>query len=453
MMIFKKAIPRRLFLRGLGTTLSLPLLDAMAPAFASAAALPEPPIRLSFIYVPCGVGDMKRWTPPSEGPAYEMTPILEPLTSLKDRFLVLSGFTSSNIHDKFVFSGNHPRAAAAMLTGLTPTKEHLLPSGRPGDPGISADQIAAKEFGKYTQLASLEVSIDGTDFVGKDDDGYSAAYTNTVSWRSYTAPNPMENNPRAVFERLFGDSDTTSAAERAAQLQKGRSILDGVSNGASRLLRELGPSDKAKLSEYLDSVRDVEQRLQRAEEQSARELPTVERPLGIPATYEEHVKMMFDLQVLACQCDLTRVLTFMMSREQSGRAYPQIGVPDSHHPMTHHMGNTTKVEKVVKINTYHIKLFSYYLEKLRSTADGDGSLLDHSMIVYGSGMSDGDQHSWVGLPILLAGGGKGKIKGGRHIRVAKDTPVTNLYVTMLDKAGFPAEVLGDSTGEIETISL
>ena len=453
MIIFKRAIPRRTFLRGAGTTLALPLLDAMIPASVSAAPAAKPSVRLSFVYVPCGIGDMTRWTPAAEGAAYKMTPILEPLAQFRDRFLVLSGFNSANWHKTFASGGNHPRAAASMLTGLFPTKERLEATGRPGDAGISADQIAAKELGKFTQLASLEVAVDGTDCVGKDDDGYSAAYTNTISWRGYTTPTPMENNPRAVFERLFGDSDNTAPAVRQALMGEDRSILDAVYKNANKLLAELGPADNARLTEYLDSIRDVERRLQRAEEQSSRELPTLERPVGIPPTYGDHVKLMFDLQVLALQSDLTRVLTFMMAREQSSRSYPEIGVADPHHPMSHHMGNTAKIEKVVKINIYHAKLFAYFLEKLQSTPDGDGSLLDHSMIVYGSGMSDGDQHSWIDLPILLAGGGVGQIKGGRHIRYPKDTPITNLYLTILDKAGFPVENLGDSTGKLALASV
>jgi hypothetical protein len=296
--------------------------------------------------------------------------------------------------------------------------------------------------------------MDSADVVGVCDAGYSLAFTNTISWRGATTPMPMENQPRAVFERLFGDSNTTDLAARLSRIQERRSILDSVILDVTRLLTGLGPSDRAKLTEYLEAIRDVERRIQMAEQQaSSQELPTMERPVGVPATFEEHAKLMFDLQVLAWQCDLTRVITFMMAREQSQRAYPEIGVPEPHHPLSHHGNKPEMVAQVLKIDIYHARMFAYYLEKLRATPDGDGSLLDHSMIVYGSGMSNGSGHDYHKLPIVLAGGGAGKIKGGRHLRYKDDTPLTNLFLTVLDKLGIPMEKLGDSTGSVEGSSL
>jgi hypothetical protein len=444
MMITKKTIPRRMFLRGIGSTLALPLLDAMVPAFATSTAA-NPDHRLSFVYVPNGV-IMENWTPTKEGDGYALTPILESLAGFQDRFLVLSGLAHNTAQRApGEGGGDHPRAGAAYLTGVHP-------KNRKGDKGISVDQIAAKVLGKHTQLASLELSVDSTELAGVCDAGYSLAFTNTLSWSNVNTPMPMENHPRRVFERLFGDSDTTNPLERKKQIEEDRSILDGMSRDVSRLLSGLGPADRSKLAEYLDAVRDVERRIQVAEEQGSRELPVVERPSGIPETLEQHAKLMFDLQVLAFQCDMTRVITFMMSREQSNRAYPEIGIPDSHHPLSHHQNDPAKIAKVLQINIFHAKLFAYYLEKLRSTRDGDGSLLDHMILVYGSGISDGNAHSYDNLPTLLFGGGA-KIKGGRHIRYHEDTPMTNLYLTLLDKLEVPVENLGDSTGRLDFLTV
>jgi hypothetical protein len=315
------------------------------------------------------------------------------------------------------------------------------------------DQIAAKVLGKHTQLASLELSVDSTELAGVCDAGYSLAFTNTLSWSNVNTPMPMENHPRRVFERLFGDSDTTNPLERKKQIEEDRSILDGMSRDVSRLLSGLGPADRSKLAEYLYAVRDVERRIHVVEEQSSRELPTLERPVGIPDTFLEHAKLMFDMQVLAYQSDLTRVITFQMAQEGNNRSYPEIGIPDQHHPLTHHKYDPVKMEKVSKINTYHAEMFAYFLKKLQATPDGDGSLLDHLTILYGSGMSDANVHSTQNLPILLVGNKDGGIKGGRHLRYPKDTPLTNLYLTMLDKLKVPVENLGDSTGKLELLSI
>ena len=451
MMIFKQAIPRRTFLRGMGATFALPLLDGMVPAFAGAldtAAKTGP--RLSVVYVPNGMV-MDKWTPKAEGSAFELSPILEPLAPFRNQILVLSGLT-----DKTAFpqpgegGGDHARGAATFLTGVHPKKTE----GTDIRAGISMDQIAAKELGKQTQVASLELATENSaELVGETDAGYSGAYINTISWRSPTTALPMESQPRAVFERLFGDSDSTDPAERLARTQEDRSILDSVTSDVASLMPKLGPSDRVKLSEYLEAIRDVERRIQTAEAQSSRELPTMDRPVGIPPSFDDHVKLMFDLQVLAFQTDMTRVITFMMAREKSTRTYREIDIADPHHPLSHHKNDPDMLARLATIQTYHVKLFSYYLEKLRSTRDGDGSLLDHSIILYGASISDSNQHLHDNLPILLAGGASGQIKGGRHIRYPKDVPLANLLLTLLDMTGVPMERLGDSTGKLNLLSV
>jgi hypothetical protein len=310
------------------------------------------------------------------------------------------------------------------------------------------DQIAAKALGRETQVASLELAIESVEFLGACDSGYSCAYANTIAWRSPTVPLPMENEPRAVFERLFGGSDSTDTAARAARIAKEKSILDSVTERVRELERGLGPKDRLKMGEYLEAVRDVERRIQMAEAQSARELPVVERPAGIPGTFEEHARLMFDLLLLAFQTDLTRISTFMLGREVSGRAYPEIGVPDSHHPTSHHQNDPEKLNKLQKINAFHVKQFAYVLERMKNTPDGDGSLLDHSCVLYGSGISDSNIHMHDNLPLVLAGGASGRLTGGRHIVYPKDTPVTNLFINMLDTIGVPADTIGDSTGKL-----
>ena len=450
MTIFKKAIPRRTLLRGAGATLALPLLDSMVPASFAAGkgAAAQPARRLAFAYCPNGM-IMEKFTPAAEGASYELTPTLEPLAPFRDRFLVLSGLCDNITYgqpgDADADAAPHERVGGSFLTGVHPTRQ--------GHVATSVDQIVAHELGKHTQLASLEMGLHNSDVVGQCEKGWSCAYLHTLSWSTPTTPLPSENHPRAIFERLFGDSDSTDPAERLVRIQKNRSLLDSVIEAAAQLQRRLGASDRAKVSEYLDAIRDVERRIHMAEEQSSRELPLVERPSGIPAAFDEHAKLMFDLQVLAFQCDLTRMVTFMMGREQSDRTFRECGVPDAHHGLTHHQNDPVKIAKVAKINILHSQMFAYLLEKLQSTPDGDGSLLDHSMIVYGSGISNGNGHDFRNLPILLAGGGAGQIKGGRHIRYPKDTPLTNLYLTLLDKLGLPMENFGDSTGELKLLSV
>ena len=442
MMIFKKSIPRRTFLRGLGASLALPLLDGMVPAFASSmdTAAAKPATRLTYIYVPNGIM-MDKWTPATLGSGFEITPILKPLSAFRDQILLLSGLDGGPTIDGM--GGGHPRATAMWLTGVDPKKSDYEPQT-----GISVDQIAAKEFGKHTQLASLELGTENAAELVGAISGYSAAYVNTIAWRTPTTPLPVEHQPRAVFERLFGDGDSTAPAERLARIRENRSLLDSVSRDVSRLLTGLDSGDRVKLTEYLDAVRDIERRIQMAEENSSQELPEIERPVGIPP-YDEHVKLMYDLQVLAFQTDMTRVTTFMMAREKSDLVYTQLGHTEPHHSLSHNRGNVKSMEMTAEINNYHVKLFGYFLDKLRSARDGDGTLLDHCLIVYGSGLGDGDLHTQQKMPILLAGGGSGQLKGGRHLQFADGTPFTNLHLALLEMVGTPVDKLGDSTRKLD----
>jgi hypothetical protein len=441
MIIMKKAIPRRTVLRGIGATLALPLLDGMVPALTALAETPAKPInRFGVMYIVNGM-IMDKWTPAAEGAAYELTPTLGALAPFRDQFLVLSGLAC--VPSPGRPGGAHAKASTRFLTDISPpTSETFL------DAGISMDQIAARVSGQHTQLASLELAIESGETAGACDVGFACAYTNTISWRSANTPLPTENNPRAVFERLFGDSGSTDPKARRARIQQDKSVLDSVIEEAATLQGALGRGDRAKLVEYLDAIRDVERRIQKAEEQSARELPIIDHPAGVPATYDEHVRLMCDLQVLAYQADLTRVVTFMLGREFSGVTYPQIGVPDAHHPITHHQQEPEKIAKVAKINAYHVAQFAYLLDRMRSTPDGDGSLLDHSMLVYGTGMGDCNAHDPRSIPLLLAGGGAGQLKGGRHIKYPKETPLANLHLTLLDKLGVHLDRIGDSTGPL-----
>jgi len=453
MMISKKAISRRTVLRGLGTAVALPLLDSMVPALSALQKTAAAPVkRFGVVYTPNGMV-MKNFTPEAEGALVELPTTLQALTPYRDRIMVLSGLSSKP-------PANSPSGAAAGVHARASTRfmTHVIPRRAQGSEisaGVSSDQIAAVEFGKHTQLASLELALEGRDFAGSCDAGYSCAYTNTISWRSSSTPLPMENDPRAVFERLFGDGVATDPAARLARVKADRSILDSVTERIADLGRRIGPKDRAKLGEYLEALRDVERRIQKAEEQNSRELTvSLDQPAGIPASYEDHARLMFDMQVLAYQTDLTRVITFMIARELSGRSYPQIGVAESHHPISHHLNDPQKIASLAKINAHHAGLFAYYVEKLQATPDGDGTLLDHVMIIYGAGMADSNLHAPSGLPILLAGGGAGTLSGGRHIKYPMDTPVANLHLALLDKLGVPAvPPMGDSTGPIEHLSL
>lgn len=451
MIITKKSLHRRTFLRGLGSAIALPFLDAMTPAFAapskSAAASA---MRMAFLYVPNGI-IMKDWTPKADGSGFEFPRTLKPVERFKDDLLVLSGLDHYNGQSLGDGAGDHARAGSTWLTGVHPKKTQ----GSDILAGISVDQIAAKEIGKRTMLPSLELGLEDNRLVGGCDSGYSCAYSNTVSWSSPTTPLPPEMNPRAMFERLFGDGETTDPAVLAVQARQDRSILDFVREDAARLGLGLGTSDKRKLSEYLDAVREIERRIQKAEAQDANALalPSIDRPAGIPPTFEEHIKLVFDLMTIAFQADLTRIITLMIGREGGNRTYRSIGVPDAHHGLSHHFNDAAKIDRLQRIDQHHVEMFSYFLEKLKSTKDGDGTLLDHSAIVYGSSLSDGNRHEHLDLPALLAGGGMGKIRGGRHIRYKQGTPMTNLFMNVLDMAGVQPEKIGDSTGKVEHLSL
>jgi hypothetical protein len=441
MIVFKKAIPRRAMLRGMGAALALPLLDSMVPAFSARAATPAKPVnRFGVVYIPNGM-IMQNYLPATEGRDYELTPTLSALASVREHVQVLSGLNCIPTPGRP--GGAHAKASTRFLTDISPpTSETWL------DAGISMDQILARETGKHTQLASLELAIESGETAGACDTGYACPYTNTISWKGPSTPLPTQNNPRLVFERLFGDSVSTDPKERLSRLRQQQSVLDSVTQEVARMQGTLPASDRTKLTEYLDAVRGVERRIQIAEEQGNQQVPVVNHPVGIPANWEDHVKLMFDLQVLAYQSDLTRVITLMLGHEQSGMTYPQIGVPDAHHPISHHQREPEKVAKVAKINAYHVKMFVYLLEKLRGTPDGDGTLLDHMTMMYGAGIADSNTHAPVNIPMLLAGGGAGHLKGGRHTHF-KDMPLANLHLTLLDQLGVHWEQIGDSTGRVD----
>ncbi len=442
MIVTKKALPRRTFLRGIGVSVALPLLDAMVPAFTAMAATPAQPVRrLGFVYIPMGA-HIPRWTPPgSNGRLDELSPILSSLSPFADQLTVVS-----NMELKNAYPGTHATSNCAFLSAAkakwTESTDYEL--------GTTVDQIAAQHIGADTRLPSLELAMDLLTTVGQCDNGYACVYQNNLSWSTPTTPLPAEAHPRVAFERLFGDGG--SAADRQAELRKKASLLDWVNEDISRLQKKLGADDRSKVSQYLDTVREVERRIQKAEAETAdSHLPDLDRPVGVPAAYADHAKLMFDLQVLALQGDVTRVITFQLARETSTRTYPEIGVSDPHHPLTHNGGNPEKLAQVAKINTFHVSLFAYFLDKLKSTRDGNGTLLDHSMYLYGSGMGNPDVHDHVNLPILVAGGGAGKMKGGRHIRYAEPTPLANLHLTLLDKVGVRLDKFADSQGKIKEL--
>jgi hypothetical protein len=441
-------LDRRAFLRGAGAALALPLLDAMTPAFASTRS--ASPLRMAFTYVPNGVA-MENWTPLADGAAFELTPTLEPIVRHKDNLLVVSGLTHNNGRALGDGAGDHARAAASYLTGVHPKKT----AGADIRCGISVDQIAAAALDNATPYASLELTCEAGRQAGSCDSGYSCAYSNSISWRTPQTPNPPEHNPRHVFERLFGAGHgDIAAADIARRRAYRKSIIDFVSDDTNRLMRKLGPTDRNKLDEYLFSVRKIEQRIEFAETMSresaaAQAMPA---PEGVPDSFADYVRLMFDLQVLALQTDQTRVITFMIGGEGSNRSYPEIGAAGGHHELSHHLEDPEKVAKIRAINKYHVEQFGYFLDQLRDTPEGDGTLLDHCMIVYGSGLSDGNAHRHEDLPVLIAGRGCGTITSGRHVRYPVETPMTNLYVSLLDRMGVPADSLGDSTGELGYLS-
>jgi Protein of unknown function (DUF1552) len=443
MVVFKRAIPRRTLLRGMGATLALPVLDAMTPAFAAATRRPT---RMAFMQVPNGIFNLRNeWTPTTVGANWELTRTLEPLAAFKDRMVVISGLDNQQAAGlNGEVGGDHPRACTAWLTGT----HAKMTSGSDLRAGTSVDQIAAKEFGKHTQLASLEIGLETPEVVGACEAAYGCAYYNTISWRNETTPLPMENRPRAIFERLFGEAGADPKV-RLALRQEDRSILDAINSEVKRLRIKVGGTDRGKIDQYLEAVRDVERRMQLAEKQGDPELP-IGNPVGAPELFSDYFKLMADLMVLAWQTDMTRVITFQMGHEMSGRAYPELGFGDAHHPCTHHQGDQEKQVKTTKINIFHTTMLSYYLGRLRDTSDGDGSLLDHSMILYGGGLSDANLHLYTDLSLLLVAGGVAGIKGGQHVRYPNRTPMANLLLTMLDRADVPfVDKLGDSTGRLD----
>ena len=443
MILTKKSLPRRTFLRGMGAAIALPLLDAMVPSMTAWAKTAAKPVRrLGFVYIPMG-SDITRWRPAgSSGALGELSPSLSPLETFRKQFSVIS-----NLELKNAYPGTHATSNAAFLSAAkakwTESTDYYL--------GTTVDQIAAQQMGQETQLPSLELAMDLMDMVGQCDNGYACVYQNNLSWSSPTTPLPAEAHPRIVFERLFGEGGT--AVERREGLQRKASLLDWVHEDITRLQGMLGPGDRVKVSEYLDSVREVERRIQKAEAQSDEgALPDVDRPAGVPAAYADHARLMFDLQVLALQADVTRVITFQLARESSNRTYPEIGVPDPHHPTSHHGNDPEKVAKLAKINQFHVSLFAYFLEKLAAVPEGDGNLLDNSLYLYGSGMGNPNVHDHVNLPIVVAGGGGGTVRGGRHIVYDEPAPMANLHLTLLDSVGVRLDSFADSTGRIDTLA-
>lgn len=448
MIITKMQLPRRTVLRGLGATLALPLLDCMIPALTAQSKTAAAPVRrFGVFYVPNGMS-MPYWFPKTEGPLQQMPATLQSLEELKERVLLCGGL-ADEAANLVKGGGDHARSAGTFLTSV-PFK---ITSGADVLASVSMDQIAAQELSKETQLASLELGIESNAMLGACDGGASCAYTNTIAWRTPTTPLPIENDPRAVFERLFGTSGSTDRGARLARMRRDKSILDFVGLEAGSLEKIIGPQDKIKLTEYFDSVRDIERRIQMAEAQSTRELPVVDQPVGVPSDYAEHAKLMMDLLALAYQTDLTRISTFMLAREVSGRAYPEIGVSDSHHPLSHHQDEAAKLERLHKINEYQFRQFAYLVKKLSTMPEGDGMMLDYTLFLYGTGISDSNTHFHDDLPIALVGGKAAGIKGGRYIRYPKGTPLANLHITILENLGVPTEKLGDSTGKLDRLTV
>jgi hypothetical protein len=436
-------ISRRMMLRGVGAALALPVLDAMVPALTAAAATGAAPVkRLGVFYVPNGMS-MPYWFPKTEGALSELPPTLKSLAAFKDRVLLCGGLADEPAN-RVKGGGDHARSAGTFLTGVP----YKLTSGADVFGSVSMDQIVAKQLSKETQLGSLELGIESNAMLGSCDGGASCAYTNTIAWSDPTTPLPIENDPRAVFERLFGTSGSTDRGARLARIEQDRSILDYVNEQLRRLQKQIGPQDKVRIDEYLTSVRDVERRIQRDDEQNARELPVVDQPIGIPADYQEHARLMMDMLALAYQTDLTRVSTFMLAKEVSGRSYPEIGVGDSHHPVSHHQDEPAKLERLHKINEYHFRQFAYLVDKLSKLPEGDGTMLDHTVFLYGTGISDSNTHFHDDLPIAIVGGKAAGIRGGRFIRYPKGTPLTNMHLTILENMGVHPESIGDSTGKL-----
>ena len=440
MIITKIVLPRRTFLRGVGATLALPFLDAMVPALtAQTKGAP----RFAAIY--CGNGaNMNDWTPATEGAGFAFSPTLKPLEPFRERLVVFSGLDNFPATDQGDTGGQHPRAAPAFMSSVHPKQTE----GADVKAGTTIDQIIADHICRDTKLSSLELAVDRNDVVGACDHGYACTYLNSMSWKSPTMPLPAETSPRFVFDRLFGSGDT--AAQRMARSQEDRSILDGVTQEITKLRQRLGGQDRVKLGEYLDAIRDVEQRIAKAESYNS-DLAIPDRPVGVPETFKEHAELMLDLQALAFQADITRVGSFMMARENVNRSYNEIGLPEAHHAMSHHGNNPEKMALFSKLNAYHAQTLAYFIGKLKATPDGDGTLLDRTVVLYGSGMSDGNTHNNYNVPVVVIGGKDQNVAGNRHLRYPKGTPLANLSLTLIDKFGVPMERFGDSTGELNLL--
>lgn len=436
----RKALSRRTFLRGMGATLSLPFLEAMVPAATAAQRVVQPARRLSYIYIPMGC-DQSRWNLGNTDTLGQLSPILKPLEPVKQHCTVVS-----NLELEPAYPGTHATSNASFLSAAR--VKHTESSDYYN--GTTADQIAAKALGQQTQLPSLELAMDLMQVVGQCDNGYACVYQNNLSWSSPTTPLPAEAHPRLVFEQLFGDGG--SKADREAALKRRASLLDFIKDDMQRLAKQLGPQDRDRVNQYLESIREVERRIERAQAAvSENDLPDLSRPSGVPASYAEHARLMFDLQLLAMQGDVTRVITFQLARETSNRTYPEIGVPDPHHPLSHHGNDPAKIERMSKINTFHVSLFAEYLAKLATVKEGDGTLLDHTLLLYGSGMGNPNVHDHTNLPIIVAGGASAGVKGNRHLRNASTLPLANLHLTLLDKAGVKLDKFGDSSGVVEVL--
>jgi hypothetical protein len=445
-MITRKAIPRRAFLRGVGTAVALPLLDAMSPAFA-ANSVPAKPVRMAFVYVPNGI-IMQHWNPEYEGTLRELPRALKPLEPFKDDLLLLGNLTHNAGRALLDGPGDHGRCCGAYLTGV-----HVKKSLTEIRAGVSMDQLVAREVGGLTRFPSLELGLEDARQSGDCDSGYSCAYTNNLAWRSETQPLPPVLDPRAFFERLFGDGMTLTPLERARQARYRRSILDFVTEDTRRLESGLGPTDRRKLDEYLSSIREVERQIEKAEKDNAQIDPHMEKPYGVPADFAEHFKLMTDMLTIAFRADLTRVATFLVTHEGTSRAYREIDISDGHHPLTHHRNQAELIEKVARINVYHMQQFAAWIEKLKSIPEGDGTVLSNSMIVYGAGLSDGNRHLHDDLPTVIVGQAGGAFKTGRRIVYRKETPMCNLFLTMMDRMGVRMENFGDSTGQLEGLDL
>jgi hypothetical protein len=448
MIVTRKALSRRTILRGMGAAISLPFLDAMTPAFAATRLSGEAPVRLAWFYVPNGI-DMRNWTPAEEGPLGTLPSILAPLEPMKDEMLVLSNLTANWGRPLLVGAGDHGRAAAAYMTGM----EVHRTAGADLKLGVSADQIAANAVGNLTRLPSLEIGLEEARMAGNCDNGYSCAYAYNLAWRTENQPLPPISDPRNLFERLFGTDIAEPPAAHARRLSMRESILDQVADDTQRLESRLGAVDRRKLDEYLTSVREIEQQVERSKKDGMVIDPGMDKPYGVPAEFPDYFRLMTDMMLVAFKADMTRISTVMIAREGSTRAYPEIGIPDGHHPLTHHMGNLQMLDKVRQINSLHLKLFAEFLQKLKNTPEGDSNLLDRSLIVYGSGLSDGNVHTHDQLPTILAGRGGNFASPGRHVIYQRETPVCNLFATMIQRVGVRPEHVGDATGLLPEISL